>query len=609
MNSAPTLKESFLAKQDPKTGVSSELLRVLAKLEVDRMTDAVQREQAIQQGQPQGQPTVADTAGQKAEQFMQQQLVQQFAQNHPAQSQQQQAQAPGGLQAAAQVQGAAEGGLTKLQTNLPTNYARGGIVSFSGGGYNDETGIMAKLRMIGALGKEAGNLLTRNPAGGYDQIFEYPMGAYLEGAAARNSTGNYGNEGRSRSKPQNETPDTAAGAPGPSGFGMDLGRDNQFSLKGTSLDKIVAVALAKPAETEGMLDQLRDQFGTERVNSVISKLQAMRDNEAETTSLRNRAGLPNGGYQTDVPGGLATAAAAKAGDSFSDMLRERVKGMIGDGTFNTKARDASDLYTDSMYGKEARELQARQRSGLEALKADHEKEVAGRSPIRDIINALAAGTAVATKGDWAQALLGSTLSYEAAQQKRKESDAAWAKRLLDADVDISKLGVEVGMKRAAAGEASQEKADGRVLTGLNAGAQLDSAAAQREATAEQHRISNRLAEDTLADRREGRTESGLQRQELAAANRLKGHLEQLHNNALTLAEQRLKQLKEQALLNPKLVVPDASTYFAQVLKKLKAEDSLLPTLYKDAGYGDISFKDAGAAAPGTRLDFNTLKPI
>ncbi len=132
MNSAPTLKESFLAKQDPKTGVSSELLRVLAKLEVDRMTDAVQREQAIQQGQPQGQPTVADTAGQKAEQFMQQQLVQQFAQNHPAQSQQQQAQAPGGLQAAAQVQGAAEGGLTKLQTNLPTNYARGGIVSFNG---------------------------------------------------------------------------------------------------------------------------------------------------------------------------------------------------------------------------------------------------------------------------------------------------------------------------------------------------------------------------------------------------------------------------------------------------------------------------------------------
>ena len=483
MNSAPTLKESFLAKQDPKTGVSSELLRVLAKLEVDRMTDAVQREQAIQQGQPQGQPTVADTAGQKAEQFMQQQLVQQFAQNHPAQSQQQQAQAPGGLQAAAQVQGAAEGGLTKLQTNLPTNYARGGIVSFSGGGYNDETGIMAKLRMIGALGKEAGNLLTRNPAGGYDQIFEYPMGAYLEGAAARNSTGNYGNEGRSRSKPQNETPDTAAGAPGPSGFGMDLGRDNQFSLKGTSLDKIVAVALAKPAETEGMLDQLRDQFGTERVNSVISKLQAMRDNEAETTSLRNRAGLPNGGYQTDVPGGLATAAAAKAGDSFSDMLQKRIMGMVGDGTVNTDARDKSDRYTAAMYGDEAKAAQGKYRSGLEALKAEREQEVSQRSPIRDIINALVAGTATASKGDWAQALLGSTLSYEAAQQKRKESDRAWAERLLAADVDISKLGVDVGMKRAAAGEAAQEKESSRIMSGLDAGARLESSAAQREQTA------------------------------------------------------------------------------------------------------------------------------
>ena len=610
MNSAPTLKESFLAKQDPKTGVSSELLRVLAKLEVDRMTDAVQREQAIQQGQPQGQPTVADTAGQKAEQFMQQQLVQQFAQNHPAQSQQQQAQAPGGLQAAAQVQGAAEGGLTKLQTNLPTKYAGGGIVSFNGeeDSYVSIPGLVAGTSYQDAI-REAEKAKDSKYLQDMDKVAEFlgvvpkavlspiaqALASPVESFKKMVSAPGYG---INSPKEKEYTPPTAG--PGAASWGTDIGGGKGFNLAGTSIDRLVALALQNPEARDGILAQMRDQLGGDVVNEAIARVQAPKDVV--------QSGAPSAPPGT-LPGGLATAAAAKAGDSFSDMLRERVKGMIGDGTFNTKARDASDLYTDSMYGKEARELQARQRSGLEALKADHEKEVAGRSPIRDIINALAAGTAVATKGDWAQALLGSTLSYEAAQQKRKESDAAWAKRLLDADVDISKLGVEVGMKRAAAGEASQEKADGRVLTGLNAGAQLDSAAAQREATAEQHRISNRLAEDTLADRREGRTESGLQRQELAAANRLKGHLEQLHNNALTLAEQQLKQRKEQALLNPKLVVPDASTYFAQVLKKLKAEDSLLPTLYKDAGYGDISFKDAGAAAPGTRLDFNTLKPI
>jgi len=616
MNSAPTPTQSLMARKpvappDPKTGVTPDLLTLLSKMAVDKAAEHWQQQQALAQGQTP--PTVAQTAGQKAEQVMQQQLVQQFAQNHPAQSQQQQAQAPGGLQAAAQVQGAAEGGLTKLQTNLPTKYAGGGIVSFNGedNSYVDDysiPGLVAGTSYQDAI-REAEKAKDSKYLQDMDKVAEFlgvvpkavlspiaqALASPVESFKKMVSAPGYG---INSPKEKEYTPPTAG--PGAASWGTDIGGGKGFNLAGTSIDRLVALALQNPEARDGILAQMRDQLGVDVVNEAIARVQAPKDVV--------QSGAPSAPPGT-LPGGLATAAAAKAGDSFSDMLRERVKGMIGDGTFNTKARDASDLYTDSMYGKEARELQARQRSGLEALKADHEKEVAGRSPIRDIINALAAGTAVATKGDWAQALLGSTLSYEAAQQKRKESDAAWAKRLLDADVDISKLGVEVGMKRAAAGEASQEKADGRVLTGLNAGAQLDSAAAQREATAEQHRISNRLAEDTLADRREGRTESGLQRQELAAANRLKGHLEQLHNNALTLAEQQLKQLKEQALINPKLVVPDASTYFAQVLKKLKAEDSLLPTLYKDAGYGDISFKDAGAAAPGTRLDFNTLKPI
>lgn len=134
----PSPTESLMARRpiappNPQTGVTPQLLDLLAKVKVQKDTEAAQRQLAMAAGQLP--PTVADTVEQSALTSARQEISQKLGLPGIQQAQQQ-PQQPGAQQApqAAPQQGMAEGGLTKLGSNLPKAYAGGGIVAFEEGG-------------------------------------------------------------------------------------------------------------------------------------------------------------------------------------------------------------------------------------------------------------------------------------------------------------------------------------------------------------------------------------------------------------------------------------------------------------------------------------------
>ena len=577
MNSLPTPTQSAMARKpmappDPKTGITPDFFALLSKLAVDKAAEHWQQQQAMSQGQTP--PTVAQTAGKQAEQVLQQQLMQQYAQSNPPQSQQQQAQGGGGgLPAAAQAQGMAAGGLARLKTNLPTTYAGGGIVAFEDGGSVEEE--LRRQEEAAARQREDVWLRTKDFFGGL-QNTEASTKAYLAaqnyGNEARHSLASPAASSIDAQQPAYTPRDGSGGitafidaitqressgntdATSPQGARGSMqimpGTFKQYALPGESYDndadrraaairkiqddaKFYKNDMAKVAaayiggrgavlEDGTIRDDVKDSLGTSPAAYSQQIMAALggTDPRAIRGSFPGQ-GRPAPEYQdvasTKYPAPAEVPAAQpKADTTLADLLRKQITGGL-DERAGLRARDEADAYSARMFGDDAKAGIDKRKQGLAALEAAREKEVSGRSGWSDIVQALAAGAAAAKPGDWAQALLGTKLSYDAAQQKRNESDRAWMERLYNANVDMDKFITEVGMKRAGMGETAKKEADNDYLRKLVAGVGLEDSDARRAAAAQQNTA-------VLEDRKEGRAaataakqEDVLRKEELAKA--------------------------------------------------------------------------------------------
>ena len=126
--SSPT--QSLQARAQPG-GITPELIRLLAQMKVKQETDAAARDMAMKMGQQP--PTVAEGLNEELEGNWRQKLEQKIG-GLQAIAQQQAPQGAPTMPAppAQPTQHMAAGGLTKLRSNLPGNYAGGGIVAFNG---------------------------------------------------------------------------------------------------------------------------------------------------------------------------------------------------------------------------------------------------------------------------------------------------------------------------------------------------------------------------------------------------------------------------------------------------------------------------------------------
>ena len=124
--SSPT--QSLQARAQPG-GITPELIRLLAQMKVKQETDAAARDMAMKMGQQP--PTVAEGLNEELEGNWRQKLEQKLG-GLQAIAQQQAPQGAPTMPAppAQPTQHMAAGGLTKLRSNLPGNYAGGGIVAF-----------------------------------------------------------------------------------------------------------------------------------------------------------------------------------------------------------------------------------------------------------------------------------------------------------------------------------------------------------------------------------------------------------------------------------------------------------------------------------------------
>ena len=133
--------QALQQRTQPQNGVTPELIDLLAlqKLQADK--DAAARQMALQNGQTP--PTVAQGLEQSAMQSSRQEIAQKLGLPGLMHQGQNVPQAPGGQppQGAPQapapqgpqpMQAMAQGGLARLPSNLPQNYAGGGIIAFAG---------------------------------------------------------------------------------------------------------------------------------------------------------------------------------------------------------------------------------------------------------------------------------------------------------------------------------------------------------------------------------------------------------------------------------------------------------------------------------------------
>ncbi len=555
MNSAPTLKESFLAKQDPKTGVSSELLRVLAKLEVDRMTDAVQREQAIQQGQPQGQPTVADTAGQKAEQFMQQQLVQQFAQNHPAQSQQQQAQAPGGLQAAAQVQGAAEGGLTKLQTNLPTKYAGGGIVSFNGeeDSYVSIPGLVAGTSYQDAI-REAEKAKDSKYLQDMDKVAEF-LGVVPKAVLSPIA--------QALASPV-ESFKKMVSAPG---YGINSPKEKE-----------------KEKETPYYGNEQRHSLASPAGSSLASSVQQGR---------RGSTANPGSTATTANPGSTATAAPSSM-DEFERVMREEYLSEAKRG--RNVDRDEAIENAKRLYGNKVDASVTGLRALLAEMDKKHTDAADGRSGWRDFINDAARGTMGAKKGDWAGAVLGTVLAGEQRKEGYSKADKEHLldKLKLQQGIDTIDIGAGEKMSAEAARAQSDARADRRAtLTGMHSVYATDENIAGRKELA-------KINADARMDQIRANRERAYARAKEHGDTKSIALLGTIENRLAADAQKEVELMLEAHKNNSKTMTQpfDAPAAKRKLLLQKMGESKALRKIYEDLG---LPMDEEGAGTGGNGM--------
>ena len=127
----PSPTQSLQARAQPG-GITPELLRLLAQMKVKQETDAAARDMAMKMGQQP--PTVAEGLNEDLEGNARQQITQKLG-GLQAIAQQQAPQGAPTMPAppAQPTQHMAAGGLTKLRSNLPGNYAGGGIIAFKTG--------------------------------------------------------------------------------------------------------------------------------------------------------------------------------------------------------------------------------------------------------------------------------------------------------------------------------------------------------------------------------------------------------------------------------------------------------------------------------------------
>lgn len=146
--SSPT--QALQARAQPG-GITPELIRLLAQMKVKQETDAAARDMAMKTGQQP--PTVAEGLNAELEGNWRQKLEQKLGGLNALAQQQAPQGAPTMPAPPAQpTQHMARGGLAKLRSNLPGQYAGGGIVAFEDGGGVDEAvaGWLEKLGLIGA---------------------------------------------------------------------------------------------------------------------------------------------------------------------------------------------------------------------------------------------------------------------------------------------------------------------------------------------------------------------------------------------------------------------------------------------------------------------------
>ena len=183
----PSPTQSLQARAQPG-GITPELIRLLAQMKVKQETDAAARDMAMKMGQQP--PTVAEGLNEELEGNWRQKLEQKLG-GLQALAQQQAPQGAPTMPAppAQPTQHMAAGGLTKLRSNLPGNYAGGGIVAFDGGGpawknlerRADETSAEYVARVERAKAEDPSFSASAGPAALLKALFSHRgVGAYPE---------------------------------------------------------------------------------------------------------------------------------------------------------------------------------------------------------------------------------------------------------------------------------------------------------------------------------------------------------------------------------------------------------------------------------------------
>lgn len=368
-------------QQDPNAmpAQTMQLLQeALAAQIVDKANKAAQAQLAQAAAQPQ--PTVAEDTRAKLADAAKSAAAGQMAQSGIAAlpgAQQGQPQAP-----QMPPQQMAAGGLARLPTNLPKEYAGGGIVSFAGDGPEgskvegapsqedeDRASMMDTLRRMGYSAMDIATMLPRGVAGAAESVITRPLRAlgvpvpYLPESF-------YGGDRESATPYYDKLRAGSAGAKQKADEEVKFHPDASGSINSV----VAGVANLREPDRTAALNQLIRQFGEQAVSTALAGVSSPAvQGPARETAYQGAPAQP--------PSGLSQLAAAQpqpqeARSPLADVLEKRLtEGLTLDreGEAQRLAREQNDALSPSQQA-----AIAAQKEGIAALRALQEKEQASR---------------------------------------------------------------------------------------------------------------------------------------------------------------------------------------------------------------------------------------
>lgn len=389
-------------------GITPQLLDLLAMQKVEADKKAAAQQLALSAGQTP--PTVAQSLEQKAMQGARQEIAQKMGLQGLIQQQAQAApQMPAAPQGAPQAM--ASGGLARLPSNLPRQYAGGGIVAFGDGGATDDLAkyqpadgdTLAESQYKQAMrdrilqqGRDATMAENKARMSQYTGTAGSWLGALKSYLGNKPDNGNYGNEGRGTTAPPPQ-PEGSWGAPVPTP--AQAAATSQMAPPSSATENVDDV-------NQGMIDtrkqELRDALERLRldpndarsqgdVDSLRREIARLQANPAVAARYPNQGGLPAlaanlqaspGGVSAnegDVrPGATPTfmPQQAEAPSGLQRTMEKSVTDTLGRTSDQVLAR--GDALHDKYVAPSQKKLQDIKESGLAELKKLQDQAVAGR---------------------------------------------------------------------------------------------------------------------------------------------------------------------------------------------------------------------------------------